>query len=211
MKTPDESAELLQVVPSRHRYNADDPFLLLGDLTRERESKLQLVLQTIEHGDEDAATSLARAWGMHTLRCTARSCNASFVTVREMNAHYLSMHSAQCSLCFISYPCERILSIHIAERHDNYFKARVHRGDACFVCLVDGCPQAFTSDGLRSQHLRRDHLFPASFRFHKPRWPNRKTFSGGSKSKGGTSSRMRFGGGGGEGGGGGSEAAGELC
>lgn len=153
----------LQVIPSRYRYDPDDPYLLLGNLTRERESKLQITLPP-----DDFESLLQARKRLLSLRCSAKSCNATFTSAKEMNAHYASMHCHQCSLCFTSFPCQRILSIHIEERHDSYFKARVQRGDSCFVCLVDGCAQTFTSDALRTRHLRRVHLFPGSFQFHKP-------------------------------------------
>lgn len=38
-----------------------------------------------------------------------------------------------------------------------------------YQCLVDGCAQRFRSSGDRKEHLVRRHLYPADFRFDKPK------------------------------------------
>ncbi|XP_045882801.1 zinc finger protein 511 isoform X2 [Meles meles] len=73
-----------------------------------------------------------------------------------------------CSFCRRAFPSGHLLDVHILEWHDSLFQILSERQDM-YQCLVDGCAQRFRSSGDRKEHLVRRHLYPADFRFDKPK------------------------------------------
>lgn len=48
--------------------------------------------------------------------------------MEDFENHYNARHTASCSVCSRVYPTSRLLSIHVSEVHDSFFKAKVARG-----------------------------------------------------------------------------------
>ena len=74
----------------------------------------------------------------------------------------------QCTICKRNFTSDRLLSIHISELHDSYFRALAAK-KASYVCLIEDCKDVFRSNRERRDHLIKHHLFPKSFDFHQPK------------------------------------------
>lgn len=82
----------------------------------------------------------------------------------QFEAHFFSFHSFQCSFCQRSFVSDRLLSIHLSERHDTYFAVMSSRAPS-YACLVDSCSCKFFTSAERRKHLVTLHSFPRSFTF----------------------------------------------
>lgn len=60
--------------------------------------------------------------------CPIAGCGARLTSLEGFEDHYNGSHTASCSVCHKAYPTQRLLSIHVSEVHDSYFKAKVARG-----------------------------------------------------------------------------------
>ncbi|XP_040110675.1 zinc finger protein 511 isoform X2 [Oryx dammah] len=67
-----------------------------------------------------------------------------------------------------AFPSGHLLDTHIQEWHDSLFQILAERQDM-YRCLVEGCVEKFRTSRDRKQHLVAHHLYPADFRFDKPR------------------------------------------
>ncbi|CAN1137505.1 Zinc finger protein 511, partial [Linum perenne] len=109
--------------PVRRRFSPESPFFQSGNIERELLAK-QIALDLSEdqkHSwssmDEDS----------ETIHCPIVGCRAPLSTMGFEN-HYISQHTAACSVCHRAYPTSRLLSMHISEAHDSFFQAKVARG-----------------------------------------------------------------------------------
>ncbi|XP_025735954.1 zinc finger protein 511 isoform X2 [Callorhinus ursinus] len=67
-----------------------------------------------------------------------------------------------------AFPSVHLLDTHILEWHDSLFQILSERQDM-YQCLVEGCTEKFKTGKDRKDHLVRRHLYPADFRFDKPK------------------------------------------
>lgn len=73
-------------------------------------------------------------------------------------------HQHQCSVCRSNFSSERLLSIHLSEYHDSYFRLQAQKRPS-YVCLVDGCTFLAWSSNDRREHLIHEHKYPPSYQF----------------------------------------------
>ena len=100
--------------------------------------------------------------------CGVGSCTQRFSSIGSLEAHYQGRHRHSCATCGRVLPTERLLGIHVAEKHDAYFRAMVRKGNRpVFECLVDGCGEVFLTDSVRRKHLVKRHCYPKAFNFHR--------------------------------------------
>ncbi|XP_024528883.1 zinc finger protein 511 isoform X1 [Selaginella moellendorffii] len=173
----------------RRRFSPDDAFFNAGNVERELQAK-QVSLNISEEErayigrieDEDCwyvwcdricgsililSSSRCSIHPSRLVNCSIAGCGAQLRGVEELENHHLIRHTAVCSVCSSCFPTKRLLSLHISETHDSFFKAKVARNHPMYECLVEGCPGVFFSDKSRKQHLVDKHKFPSSFHFHK--------------------------------------------
>lgn len=149
---------------ARRRLAPDDPFFAAGDLERELLAK-HLALDLSE--DDRNQLEKMEVASTCTVFCPIAGCGAHLDCLEEFEDHYVTRHTASCSVCSRVYPTSRLLSIHVSEAHDSYFQAKVARGFPMYECLVEGCGMKLKSYKSRQQHLIDKHQFPKSFEFFK--------------------------------------------
>ena len=119
----------------------------------------------VSASDSDGETSDGSSAGGGRARgweCVC-SCGEVFRSARAYEEHYAVMHAHQCSWCSRAFTSARLLAIHVQERHDAFFAAKLARGDAVLECLADGCAQRFSTRNARRRHLVEVHAFPDNF------------------------------------------------
>ncbi|KAJ8750127.1 hypothetical protein K2173_014042 [Erythroxylum novogranatense] len=157
--------------PVRRRFNPDSSFFASGNFEREFLAK-QVALDLTDdekHQLQDLVDNDARE-----VCCPIVGCGAHLKSLEAFEDHYNARHAASCSVCSTVYPTARLLSIHVSEVHDSFFKAKVARGYAMYECLVEGCGLKFKNYKSRHQHLVDKHKFPISFGFFKKALPSKK-------------------------------------
>lgn len=112
--------------------------------------------------------------GACTVFCPIAGCGAHLDCLEDFEDHYMTRHTASCSVCSRVYPTSRLLSIHVSEAHDSYFEAKVARGFPMYECLVEGCVVKLKTYKSRQQHLVDKHQFPKSFEFFKKARPSQR-------------------------------------
>ncbi|KAM5271870.1 zinc finger protein 511 [Ctenodactylus gundi] len=120
---------------------------------------------------EDVLTQVAAAperSRVPEFACQVAGCSQVFATVGDYQHHYHMLHGNTCSACSRSFPSEHLLDAHILEWHDSLFQILAERQDM-YRCLVEGCPEKFKTSQDRKDHMVRLHLYPADFRFDKPK------------------------------------------
>ncbi|XP_064518199.1 zinc finger protein 511 isoform X1 [Pseudopipra pipra] len=100
--------------------------------------------------------------------CHISGCCQVFDTLEGYEHHYNSLHRNVCSFCKRSFPSGNLLDIHILEWHDSLFQIMAEKQNM-YKCLVEGCPEKFKSSKDRKDHLVTVHLYPADFRFDRPK------------------------------------------
>ncbi|NXN16919.1 ZN511 protein, partial [Indicator maculatus] len=100
--------------------------------------------------------------------CHISGCCQVFDTLEGYEHHYNSQHRNVCSFCRRSLPSARLLDIHISEWHDSLFQLLAEKQNM-YRCLVEGCAEKFKSSRDRKEHLVSVHLYPADFRFDRPK------------------------------------------
>lgn len=149
-------------VAVRRPFRVDSPFFAAGNVERELLAK-QISLEITEEEKKHIVQSEEEQ--LWQLFCPIAGCGIKLKGVGELESHYLSRHSATCSVCTRVFPTTRLLNLHVSETHDSFFLAKVARKYPMYECLVEGCPARFVSDSSRHQHLVDKHHFPRSFRF----------------------------------------------
>ncbi|KAK1295449.1 hypothetical protein QJS10_CPA16g00922 [Acorus calamus] len=157
-------------VAVRRRFEPSSPFFEAGNFERELIAKHVALDLT-----EDERFQLQNMEGMESrsVFCPIVGCGAQLNSLEEFEDHYNSRHTASCSVCARVYPTSHLLSIHISEVHDSFFKAKVAHGFPMYECLVEGCGMKLKSYKSRQQHLIDKHRFPASFDFFKKAHPSK--------------------------------------
>ncbi|XP_006848252.2 zinc finger protein 511 [Amborella trichopoda] len=155
----------------RRKYDPDAPFFASGNIERELLSK-QVALDLTQDEEYELSNMADAEHGK--ICCPIAGCGAQLISLEDFEDHYLSRHSASCSVCSRVYPTSRLLNIHISEAHDSFFQAKVARGYAMYECLVEGCGAKMTSYKSRHQHLVDKHKFPDSFEFLKKHHPSKR-------------------------------------
>ncbi|CAO2147264.1 unnamed protein product [Urochloa humidicola] len=156
---------------ARRRLAPDDSFFAAGDLERELLAK-HLALDLSE--DDRNQLEKMEVASTCTLFCPIAGCGAHLDCLEDFEDHYVTRHTASCSVCSRVYPTSRLLSIHVSEAHDSYFQAKVARGFPMYECLVEGCGVKLKSYKSRQQHLIDKHQFPKSFEFFKKSCPSQR-------------------------------------
>ncbi|NXG17894.1 ZN511 protein, partial [Grallaria varia] len=144
--------------PRRLRLGPQHPLLEDGDV--HRHLFLQGVLTSLEEVAERPKVS--------EFSCHISGCCQVFDTLEGYEHHYNSLHRNVCSFCKRSFPSGTLLDIHISEWHDSLFQVLAQKQNM-YKCLVEGCPEKFGSSKDRKDHLVTVHLYPADFRFDRPR------------------------------------------
>ncbi|XP_043330997.1 zinc finger protein 511 isoform X2 [Cervus canadensis] len=98
--------------------------------------------------------------------CQVAGCCQAFDALEDYEHHYHTLHGNVCSSCKRAFPSGHLLDTHILEWHDSLFQILAERQD---MCLVEGCAEKFRTGRDRKEHLVTHHLYPADFRFDKPR------------------------------------------
>ncbi|XP_021727485.1 zinc finger protein 511-like isoform X1 [Chenopodium quinoa] len=145
------------------KFAPDSPFFSSGDIERQllhKQAAIDLTedekKQLIDMDDHE-----------REIFCPIVGCGARLKSLEGFEDHYNASHTASCSVCHKAYPTQRLLSIHVSEVHDSYFKAKVARGYPMYECLVETCGLKFKSYKARHQHLVDKHKFPTTFEFYK--------------------------------------------
>lgn len=69
--------------------------------------------------------------------CPIVGCGTRLNSIENFENHYNARHTASCSVCSRVYPTSRLLSIHVSEVHDSFFKAKVARGyDVVYISMI---------------------------------------------------------------------------
>uniref|UniRef100_A0A8B9XWB3 Zinc finger protein 511 n=1 Tax=Bos mutus grunniens TaxID=30521 RepID=A0A8B9XWB3_BOSMU len=100
--------------------------------------------------------------------CQVAGCCQAFDALEDYEHHYHTLHGNVCSSCKRAFPSGHLLDTHIQEWHDSLFQILAERQDM-YQCLVEGCTEKFRTSRDRKEHLVTHHLYPADFRFDKPR------------------------------------------
>ncbi|XP_027548809.1 zinc finger protein 511 [Neopelma chrysocephalum] len=144
--------------PRRLRLGPQHPLLEDGDV--HRHLYLQGVLTSLEEVAERPKVS--------EFSCHISGCCQVFDTLEGYEHHYNTLHRNVCSFCKRSFPSGNLLDIHILEWHDSLFQVMAEKQNM-YKCLVEGCPEKFKSSKDRKDHLVTVHLYPADFRFDRPK------------------------------------------
>ncbi|NWR63202.1 ZN511 protein, partial [Bucorvus abyssinicus] len=145
-------------VPRRLRLGLHHPLLEDGDV--HRHLYLQGVLTSL--------TEVAKKPKVSEFSCHISGCSQVFDTLEGYEHHYNTLHRNVCSFCKRSFPSEHLLDIHILEWHDSLFQIMAEKQNM-YKCLVEGCAEKFKSSKDRKDHLVTVHLYPADFRFDRPK------------------------------------------
>ncbi|XP_048193955.1 zinc finger protein 511 isoform X1 [Perognathus longimembris pacificus] len=140
------------------RFPRDHEFFEDGDV--QRHLYLQDVLTQVAAPPEKSRVP--------EFTCQVAGCCQVFAALEDYQHHYHMLHRNVCSLCNRTFPSEHLLEAHILEWHDSLFQILAERQDM-YQCLVEGCPEKFKNSQDRKDHMVRLHLYPADFRFDKPK------------------------------------------
>ncbi|XP_020026018.2 zinc finger protein 511 isoform X4 [Castor canadensis] len=149
------------------RFPRDHEFFEDGDV--QRHLYLQDVLTQVAEAPERSRVP--------EFTCHVAGCCQVFAALEDYQHHYHVMHGNACSLCSRAFPSSHLLEAHILEWHDSLFQILAERQDM-YQCLVVGCPEKFKTSQDRKDHMVRLHLYPADFRFDKPKTSRGPAVSG---------------------------------
>ena len=60
--------------------------------------------------------------GYEPFTCGIDGCMAEFFSEKEFRRHCRKFHRHICSVCRENFSTDKLLSMHVLEKHDNYFK-----------------------------------------------------------------------------------------
>ncbi|XP_064924211.1 zinc finger protein 511 [Columba livia] len=155
---PPPPAPPFAFTPRRLRLGLHHPLLEDGDV--HRHLYLQGVLTSLAEVAERPKVS--------EFSCHISGCCQVFDTLEGYEHHYNTLHRNVCSFCKRSFPSAHLLDVHILEWHDSLFQIMAEKQNM-YKCLVEGCVEKFKSSKDRKDHLVTAHLYPADFRFDRPR------------------------------------------
>ncbi|NXG51525.1 ZN511 protein, partial [Psilopogon haemacephalus] len=144
--------------PRRLRLGPQHPLFEDGDVHR------HLYLQGVLTG----LAEVAERRKVSAFSCHISGCCQVFDTLEGYEHHYNTLHRNVCSFCKCSFPSEHLLDIHVLEWHDSLFQIMAEKQNM-YRCLVEGCAEKFKSSRDRKAHLVAVHLYPADFRFDRPK------------------------------------------
>jgi hypothetical protein len=155
---------------SRKQRRIDDSFFLPGDrLTHTDTVTIAIMFPT--DATSDAHTEVHIVADNHDdepqFLCTL--CSTFFSSIAAWESHYEATHVFQCHACHEIFPCNRLLDLHLEERHDSFFVAALEHNRTGYKCLVTACQSQFRNDKERHCHLVQAHDYPKWFRFHSRR------------------------------------------
>lgn len=148
--------------PLKRTLSSEDPFFQEGELF------CNVLRQQLDNSEE-VDNLIQRA----DFKCDIPGCGEWFSGVPSYEAHYNSLHRHSCQKCQRSFPSTHLLEIHVLENHDTLFSMIATRKNL-YRCLVESCPDKFSSDEERKDHLISFHKYPSDFRFNRPSRQQRK-------------------------------------
>ncbi|XP_022355185.1 zinc finger protein 511 isoform X3 [Enhydra lutris kenyoni] len=157
-RDPAAGAPPFHFAARRVRFPRDHEFFEDGDV--QRHLYLQDVLTQVTGSPERPRVP--------EFTCQVAGCCQVFDSLENYEHHYHTLHRNVCSFCGRAFPSVHLLDVHILEWHDSLFQILSERQDM-YQCLVEGCAERFRSGRDRKEHLVRRHLYPADFRFDKPK------------------------------------------
>ncbi|XP_008588742.1 PREDICTED: zinc finger protein 511 [Galeopterus variegatus] len=154
------AAARTRVEAGRRLSGPDHGELLLQDGDVQRHLYLQDVLTQVAEAPERPRVP--------EFACQVAGCCQVFDALEDYEHHYHTLHRNVCSFCRRAFPSGHLLDAHILEWHDSLFQILSERQDM-YQCLVEGCAHKFRTSEDRRDHMVRLHLYPADFRFDKPK------------------------------------------
>ncbi|KAI8577810.1 hypothetical protein K450DRAFT_212314 [Umbelopsis ramanniana AG] len=161
----------LLYIPSKRRYQCEDPFFSEGDIAlratwlQKQDSQLAEYWDTMR--DEIIATQQT-----HPITCDLTLCKgngrADFPTLTAYEIHYEKWHRYICEECQKSFPGEEWLEMHFDEFHNVLNQISKEKGEKIYKCYVPGCPQVFSTPKMRRLHLIDKHHYSKLYPFDLP-------------------------------------------
>ena len=145
--------------PAKRRFPPEHPFFEEGNVY----CSILLKQLNLQEDVEDLISSAGPAF-----KCEVSDCNEYFHSIADYEVHYHSLHRNSCSSCHRAFPSNHLLDIHITENHDPLFQTLATRSKFMFRCLVESCPDKFSTAKERKDHLIKIHKYPSDFRFNRP-------------------------------------------
>ncbi|XP_018890399.3 zinc finger protein 511 isoform X1 [Gorilla gorilla gorilla] len=157
-RDPAAGAAPFRFVARPVRFSREHQFFEDGDV--QRHLYLQDVLMQVADVPEKPRVP--------AFACQVAGCCQVFDALDDYEHHYHTLHGNVCSFCKRAFPSGHLLDAHILEWHDSLFQILSERQDM-YQCLVEGCTEKFKTSRDRKDHMVRMHLYPADFRFDKPK------------------------------------------
>ncbi|KAJ2000499.1 hypothetical protein GGI04_004131 [Coemansia thaxteri] len=151
---------LLLYRPAKRRLAPDDAFFALGNA----EAALHRIDTQLQLDPASIAVATPTPVHRHII-CHDAPCLGSVVCPDTLafERHYDQVHRNLCSVCNAILPTAHWLDLHVQERHDAFFSARVARGDKAFRCFLPTCARLFSRPQKRRLHMIDKHAFPRCF------------------------------------------------
>ena len=147
--------------------NSNDVFFDEGNEACSSDNKHYVTDQEVDQLSELFSTIDADLDNEEYFECEVKGCKETFRTSSAYEIHVSCSHRFTCQECKRNFPTNFLLDIHIAENHDSFFQAKVERGQAPYVCLVEACNEKFENEKDRHKHLIEVHKYPSNFRFNR--------------------------------------------
>ncbi|XP_066924365.1 zinc finger protein 511-like [Clytia hemisphaerica] len=161
------SKELLTGFPLRRHKLPTDPFFDDGN-------QIFSFHEKTVNSDIDFLVDSISAVHIEEFECSVKGCRETFTDPMQYNRHYDMLHRYSCETCHRNFSSNHLLSLHISESHDAFFKAQRDKGIAVFHCLIESCGRSFKAVETRRRHLVEKHKYPPDFRFNMARRPHQK-------------------------------------
>ena len=153
------SKELLSGFPVKIHRPPDDPFFEDGN-------HIFCFHEKTVNNDIDFLVDSITAVHIDEFKCSVKGCLETFTNPMQYNRHYDMLHKFRCETCARSFSNNHLLSTHISENHDMFFRAQKEKGIAVYHCLIETCGRTFKAMETRRRHLVEKHKYPADFRFN---------------------------------------------
>ena len=153
------SKELLLGFPVKIHRPPTDPFFEDGN-------QVFCFHEKTVNSDIDFLVDSITAVHIDEFNCSVKGCLETFTNPMQYNRHYDMLHKFRCETCSRSFSNNHLLSTHISENHDMFFKAQKEKGIAVYHCLIETCGRTFKAMETRRRHLVEKHKYPSDFRFN---------------------------------------------